>query len=144
MANLHKMLTDINSPKKASQKLKEQEYNLPGEKLVRKKEIKVTFKRGLPVYGCHQLSKALCVSLRDIGIPAKVIRLFPDNESKVIFRLNKKVYQASPFSTELKEIDPEEIRVRLKNKLFNIPNVRLRKMDKYTYKNFKDEQKTIT
>lgn len=140
MSELNKKLSEINNNDPL---VRANEYNKSGAQIIKDKEIKVKFsKMKIPSYGCHQLSKALVVALRDKGVSARVIREYPANESRVLFRLNKELYEASPFSGGIKKVTPE-MREKLKKRLRifhkNIPKLRVRGMQKYTYEQFQRE-----
>lgn len=142
MAELNKKLADINSN---DQTVRAKEYNKSGAQIIKDKEIKVKFsKLNIPSYGCHQLSKALVVALRDKGISARVIREYPANESRVLFRLDKEFYEASPFSGKIKKVTPEmreKHNKRLRMFHNNTPKLRIRGMENYTYEQFQREIK---
>ncbi len=145
IGELQKILVDINKEKKGSKKLREKEYNKSGEAMIVQKKIKVPFKRTNPVYGCHQLSKALTVALRSMGIPSKIVRFFPDNESFVLFRLNKELYLAKPFSGDIEKVDAkkrQQLKLDTKTTLFGVPNLRVKKMNKYNYTDFQLDLKS--
>jgi len=145
IGELQKILVDISKEKRSSKQLREKEYNKSGEAMIAQKKIKVPFRRTNPVYGCHQLSKALIVALRSMGIPSKIVRFFPDNESFVLFRLNKELYLAKPFSGDIEKIDAkkrQQLKLDTKTKLFGIPNLRVKKMDKYNYADFQSDLKS--
>ncbi|HNV01657.1 MAG TPA: hypothetical protein PKK60_04500 [archaeon] len=140
MAELNKKLADINDSRN---EVRAKEYNKSGAQIIKDKEIKVKFsKMKIPAYGCHQLSKALVVALREKGISARIIREYPVNESKVLFRLNKKLYEASPFSGTVKEVTPEmreKFKKRLKIFHKNTPKLRVRGIQNYTFEQFQRE-----
>lgn len=142
IADLNKRLTEINSPRK---KVKAKEYDKSGAQIIKDKEIKVRFtKMNSPRYGCHQLSKALVTTLREIGIPARIIRFYPGNESKVIFRLDKQLYEATPFSGGVLKLSPEmkdTYREQINSTYKEKPKLRIRKMEKYTYQDFTNDRK---
>ncbi len=141
MADLNKKLADIND---SSKETRAQEYNKSGAQIIKDKEIKVRFTRmKVPSYGCHQLSKALVVALREKGIPARIIRVYPANESKVLFVLNKQLYEATPFTGGVLRVSPEmkdTYREQMNTIQKGVPKLRIRKMEKYSYQDFIEEK----
>ncbi len=142
MADLNKKLTEINDNRP---EVKAQEYNKSGAQIIKDKEIKVKFTRmKVPSYGCHQLSKALTIALREKGISARIIRAYPANESKVLFRLGKELYEATPFTGGVLRVSPEmkdTYREQMNTIHKGVPKLRIRKMDKYTYEDFEIDKK---
>lgn len=139
IGELQKILVDVNKEKRNNRQLREKEYNKSGEKMILQKQIKVPFRKTNPVYGCHQLSKALAVALRSMGIPAKIVRVFPDNESVVLFRLNKDLYEAAAFSGTIKKVDEKrraQLKLNLKTTTYGVRNLRVKNIKNYNFSDF--------
>lgn len=110
---------------------REREYNKKGVDIFLEGKTRVPFRGNIPMYGCHQLAKALVVGLREMGVSARIARYLPGNESFVLFRLNKEVYEVLPFSGKIRKVDAA--RREFYRKHLNETTEGVRGMDLFTY-----------
>jgi hypothetical protein len=137
------LVLDLNSTltRMEEHKLKDRakEYDKKGVDIFLKGKTMVPYNKSIPMYGCHQLAKALVVGLREMGVSAKIGRYYPGNESFVIFRFGKELYEVLPFSRKIRKVD--SIKREFYKTSLGDKKISFKGIENYTYADFKQDRK---
>ncbi len=137
------LVLDLNSTltRMEEHKLKDRakEYDKKGVDIFLKGKTMVPYNKSIPMYGCHQLAKALVVGLREMGVSAKIGRYYPGNESFVIFRFGKELYEVLPFSRKIRKVD--SIKREFYKTSLGDKKISFKGIENYTYADFKQDKK---